>query len=281
MVYVLSRLAKTWNDKKLAAAALNLVPRIVRGIDQDGDFDLTDGAAGAIIGLAFLHWEFGENAETANAIERCADHLVAKAKEQQEGIGWHIRLSPEHALAGMAHGGAGVAWALAEAWCITGRNSHRAAARQALAYERTLYDSHHHNWRDLRSHEEEQSHSSSKFMASWCHGAPGIGLARLGIYARMPEESTRREIEIACQTTLRQTNDDNHSLCHGLLGDLDCLTVAGQRFGSGAEWPAPIKLQNLEGWRCGIPVDMQIPGLMLGLAGIGYGLLRVSVHSEA
>ncbi|MNW58356.1 hypothetical protein D3C74_362180 [compost metagenome] len=28
-------------------------------------------------------------------------------------------------------------------------------------------------------------------------------------------------------------------------------------------------------WRCGIPSRQQIPGLMLGLAGIGYQLLRL------
>ncbi|HER2209591.1 TPA: hypothetical protein VJT00_001952, partial [Streptococcus pyogenes] len=28
-------------------------------------------------------------------------------------------------------------------------------------------------------------------------------------------------------------------------------------------------------WRCGIPGRQQIPGLMLGLAGIGYQLLRL------
>jgi lantibiotic modifying enzyme len=29
------------------------------------------------------------------------------------------------------------------------------------------------------------------------------------------------------------------------------------------------------GWRCGIPGGVETPGLMMGLAGIGYGLLRV------
>jgi hypothetical protein len=29
-----------------------------------------------------------------------------------------------------------------------------------------------------------------------------------------------------------------------------------------------------EGWRCGNPLAVEAPGLMTGLAGIGYGLLR-------
>jgi lantibiotic modifying enzyme len=30
------------------------------------------------------------------------------------------------------------------------------------------------------------------------------------------------------------------------------------------------------GWRCGVPFGLETPGLMTGLAGIGYGLLRLA-----
>ena len=30
------------------------------------------------------------------------------------------------------------------------------------------------------------------------------------------------------------------------------------------------------GWRCGVPLHLETPGLMTGLAGIGYGLLRLA-----
>lgn len=30
------------------------------------------------------------------------------------------------------------------------------------------------------------------------------------------------------------------------------------------------------GWQCGIPRNVESPGLMVGLAGIGYGLLRLA-----
>ena len=31
-----------------------------------------------------------------------------------------------------------------------------------------------------------------------------------------------------------------------------------------------------EGWLCGVPLGVESPGLMTGLAGIGYGLLRLA-----
>jgi class II lanthipeptide synthase len=30
------------------------------------------------------------------------------------------------------------------------------------------------------------------------------------------------------------------------------------------------------GWSCGLPLSSQTPGLMVGLAGLGYGLLRAA-----
>ena len=33
---------------------------------------------------------------------------------------------------------------------------------------------------------------------------------------------------------------------------------------------------NKHGWLCGIPMGVETPGLMTGLAGIGYGLLRLA-----
>ena len=37
-------------------------------------------------------------------------------------------------------------------------------------------------------------------------------------------------------------------------------------------------LESLErdGWLCGVPEGVETPGLMTGLAGIGYGLLRLA-----
>jgi lantibiotic modifying enzyme len=37
-------------------------------------------------------------------------------------------------------------------------------------------------------------------------------------------------------------------------------------------------LENIErdGWQCGNPLGVETPGLMTGIAGIGYGLLRLA-----
>jgi lantibiotic modifying enzyme len=40
-------------------------------------------------------------------------------------------------------------------------------------------------------------------MTSWCHGATGIGLARLGSLAILDTPDVRQEIAIALKTTLK------------------------------------------------------------------------------
>jgi lantibiotic modifying enzyme len=75
----------------------------------------------------------------------------------------------------------------------------------------------------------------------------------------------------------------NHSLCHGDLGNLDFLLLASGLF----DRPdlarqihrfTRIVLSSMkrEGWLCGTAGSVEAPGLMNGLAGVGYGLLRLA-----
>jgi type 2 lantibiotic biosynthesis protein LanM len=73
------------------------------------------------------------------------------------------------------------------------------------------------------------------------------------------------------------------SLCHGELGVLESLLVlaaAGDDRGADAvERGAAVLLGGLNrlGPRCGTPSGVSCPGLLAGLAGIGYGLLRLAM----
>ena len=104
-----------------------------------------------------------------------------------------------------------------------------------------------------------------------------------------PDERSRLldEIRVAALTTSRHKLGENHSLCHGDLGNLDFLLQAGVSLGDGI-LERKVHEQVLEvirtfertGWRCGLGLVQgvtpyqEMPGLMAGLAGIGYGLLR-------
>jgi lantibiotic modifying enzyme len=120
-------------------------------------------------------------------------------------------------------------------------------------------------------------------MTPWCHGAPGIGLARLCSLRHLDDEAIRAEIDTALQTTLAKGFGGNHSLCHGDLGNLELLLQASQVLAE-PQWHAQVDriaaiiLESIsrDGWLCGTPLGVESPGLMTGLAGIGYGLLRLA-----
>ncbi len=65
--------------------------------------------------------------------------------------------------------------------------------------------------------------TGAKFMTAWCHGAPGIGLARLDCLPHLGDAATRAEIQTALATTLAEGFGMNHSLCDGDLGNLELL----------------------------------------------------------
>ena len=71
-------------------------------------------------------------------------------------------------------------------------------------------------------------------------------------------------------------------MCHGDLGNLELLLQASQvldhRWHTQVNRIAAIILESIsrDGWLCGTPSGVESPGLMTGLAGIGYGLLRLA-----
>jgi lantibiotic modifying enzyme len=99
----------------------------------------------------------------------------------------------------------------------------------------------------------------------------------------LDDTAIRQEIAIALQTTVRQGLSSNHSLCHGDLGNLELLLEAGRTLNEEkwlrqADRFAALILESVEqdGWLCGNRLAVESPGLMTGIAGIGYGLLRAA-----
>jgi lantibiotic modifying enzyme len=120
-------------------------------------------------------------------------------------------------------------------------------------------------------------------MVAWCHGAPGIGLGRLGALEQLDDTWIRAEIDIALSTTIQYGFASNHSLCHGALGNTDLLLTAARLLNrpedhEALERATALLVRSIEanGWVSGVPLGVETPGLMTGLAGIGYELLRLA-----
>ncbi len=93
----------------------------------------------------------------------------------------------------------------------------------------------------------------------------------------------RAEAEVAVRAMMQAPLGISHSLCHGDLGNLELLLQAREVLGTAAldrdiEHRCLRILEDIEqrGWIDGTTSGMEAPGLMSGLAGIGYGLLRLA-----
>jgi len=160
----------------------------------------------------------------------------------------------------------------------TGSARHEQLAHEAFAFEDALFDEEEQNWRDLRMLE------GSKTAAAWCHGAVGIGLAHLDLDPTLDHSSTRKFVRRAAAATWRLGMGWNHCACHGDLGSwelLDHAIAAGEAPQElSASYLLDIILTSLEqdGLSCGMGQKAVAPGLLPGVGGVAYQLMRA--HPE-
>ena len=179
VIYALSHLAALWQESELREASEAMVDTLPALIDKDEEFDLVGGLAGCI--GALLGTDGQEVSPRALAMAtRCGERLLATAQPLSTGIGW-VSAGRPAPLTGFSHGAAGIAWALLELWAQTGEKRFQTAALDALAFERSQFDPETKNGRDPRvaTHGNQADEPEPRRAASWCYGAPGIGLARL------------------------------------------------------------------------------------------------------
>jgi class II lanthipeptide synthase len=255
-------------------------------IAADKQLDVMGGAAGAILALLRLHRDTQSDEALARAI-RCGEHLLAQdrigAAGHRSWIGQGFGRAP---LNGMSHGAAGFTYALASLAAASGRDQFADAAAECIVFEDQTYDAVQHNWPDLRVP------GQPAFPCQWCHGAPGIGLARLatarrisadpGLDARIGRDVVATDIDNALDSVKQAWPGQIDTLCCGTLGAIEFLCEAAEQTGASAigELAARRLASVLASaassgdyrWNSG---KRQFNlGLFRGLAGVGYTLLR-------
>lgn len=279
LIYLFTHLSMLLNDGSLLQRAQALVEEVEALIEQDQRFDIIAGSAGCIVCLLALY-QIAPSARTLDVAIRCGEHLLANAQERAGGIGWYT-LGQGVALAGFSHGAAGIALSLLQLADVSQQERFRQAALAALTYERTLFSAEQGNWARILEQGEPD------FPVAWCHGAPGIGLARLASLPYLDDPQIRQEIQIALETTRTKSFGNNQSLCHGDLGNLETLLAATQVLDDPGYREDLRRLTSVifsgiqeHGWVTGVPLGIETPGLMVGLAGIGYQLLRLAAPEK-
>lgn len=283
IIYSLTRAGLLLDEPELIEDARKLAaPLTPDGICRGASFDVTDGAAGALLGLLALHEAAGDPhaLELAHA---CGLYLLARRERGAVGPrAWPTYEGRQ--LTGFSHGAAGIAYALLRLAAASGDRSFLDAAAEAIEYERNVYDTAAKNWPDYRAGDRRA------FSAAWCHGAPGIALARLGGLSLLDTPGVRADIEAALETTLREGLRARDHLCCGSLGLAEVLLTGGLVLGrpelvSAARQRASFVLERARAsgafiFPDALPADYASPGFFVGLAGIGYELLRLSFPEQ-
>jgi len=259
-----------------AQTASNLMTREL--IAADDKFELLWGSAGTILGLLALY----QKTENSAVLERsitCGQHLLDYCHQA-----YILKTATPKPLTGFSHGAAGIAYSLLRLYAVTQDSAYLNAARNAIVYEDSFFNPTALNWQETSAVYE--SASPSVFWSSWCHGAPGIGLGRLGGVSIYQTEQILTDIEVALQTTHKTGLQDTDNLCCGNLGRTEVFLVAGQKLNSPQWYQTARELAAMVVQRAtqtgkyqlfgGMPDSVFSPCFFQGSAGIGYQLLRLA-----
>ncbi|WP_100655774.1 type 2 lanthipeptide synthetase LanM family protein [Alteromonas flava] len=281
-IYTLLHMGTLFSDFSLIEEANSVAIDLSDFISQDEKLDLIDGCAGFIMSITQLY-EIVPSPQLRQLIEKAQGHLVKNAKKNKFGVSWPT--NKRSAMAGMSHGNAGILLSLAKAFSITNNQSLLDTILQGLSFENSLFNENKLGWLTRIDH-NSKTEDSEPTMLSWCHGAPGILLARAAMKQAIvfPEDIHKildKDIQRAAKITAKSSLFGRDCLCHGILGNLLALFQAKESGVNEFNYELQKSLTNTiaigscDGWKSGIPFDEDTPGLMTGLAGIGMALMRL------
>jgi hypothetical protein len=269
--------------------------------------DLINGHAGTLLGLLHLHASTKQE-QLLPLIEDFTNRLIDTIHVGNKGFYWDRSDKNIKALCGFSHGASGIGFVFLELGKYFNNPEFFYIAEQAFLYEDDLYDPAYHNWPDFRkgyfTNEALQQHKKAyldgdlKFlnqpgdMSAWCHGAPGIGFARLRAWELLqkPEHKNAlgKALEKTRQTTINNTQYENatYTLCHGKGGNalLFAETLKHVNTPSLQSWveivaDEALHFYNQNGYyNSGYPqaARQQDYSLFMGTAGVGYFYLRAA-----
>jgi type 2 lantibiotic biosynthesis protein LanM len=303
-IYYLAHAGVLHDRGDFLMAAEALVPVLREHVAHDRAYDVIGGSAGAILAVLALH-AVRPSPHTLAVAGFAAERLIAATVRSGAGLAWpSADGNVPHSC--MAHGTAGICYALGRLHEVAPDPALTDVIAGGLRYE---YEQEHFAT-EARSWPEPGAAAPDRSIAprpGWCHGASGIGLARLGLLHDPASPEVRRQALADLREAMRNValwafgrdgshfaSVGQHGLCHGDLGNLEFLALATRS----SDALAGIDSDALDidraalcvtraarvvqqygrshGWLTGAQSTEAAPGLMYGQAGIGYGLLRLT-----
>jgi type 2 lantibiotic biosynthesis protein LanM len=284
VAYGLLHIATVLQEQAWFDRAIEFLLQLSDDPREDKMLDVISGSAG-MCGVLVAAYRLTHVAALLDAAVRAAEHLLATHMDCEMGYGWPSRNS-RAPLTGFAHGAAGFGWALLQVGHHASRDDFTIAGMKAFEYERSVYCDAKAGWPDFREGVAEGG--GGGYPVAWCHGAPGIGLARAALPPGCIGKAEMIDIDNALETIRTSAISPTDCLCHGEFGNIELLLWAAGSTGrphlralaKRRATGAIQRFQDRRAWRCGCVPNEPVPGLLTGLAGIGYGMLRCYFPDE-
>jgi type 2 lantibiotic biosynthesis protein LanM len=282
VLYAFLRIGQFLNDSSLLQEAHQITVLIgPEEIEKDETLDIVFGSAGALLVLLALDRVApspnGRGATAMDLALACADHLLRRRTPYKGGPRAWLTSSNLPPLSGFSHGAAGICFALSRLYAKTRDMALWAAVQEGLAFERGLFSPEHRNWQDFPK-------TDRPCLTTWCYGAPGIALSRLGMLPMHDDVILRTEIEDAVETTRSTDPSLEDHICCGNLGRAEVLLQASLVLKSPellaqaqkcALWVIRrAKARHRFEWGSTAKSDLFNPTLFRGAAGAAYSFLR-------
>ncbi|MBO3458567.1 type 2 lanthipeptide synthetase LanM family protein [Aetokthonos hydrillicola Thurmond2011] len=281
LVYCLLKLRQFLNLPELCEDSL-LASKLItpEAIASDSNCDIMSGSAGTILGLLALHEETGES-EVLQQAQACGHHL---AKYSHSVYSNRKTARPQ---TGFSHGASGIAYALVRLYGVTKNIVYLEAALEAQTYESKVFSPTAGNWPIIPRN--SNLNAPLVFWNTWCYGAPGVALGRLGSLSIYQTPEMLADVEVALKTTKNSALQVIDHYCCGNIGRAEVLLVASIKL-SNPHWrQAAQQVATQVVQRAAqtgsyqlftnLPTSVFSPCFFQGISGIGYQLLRLA-HPE-
>ncbi|MEC5147017.1 lanthionine synthetase LanC family protein [Chitinophaga sp. 212800010-3] len=303
VLWLCMRLHEATGEEWYLQHALELTRSYESGILESViQHDLLSGHAGNLLLLSHLY-VYTKNEYYLSLVKRLSDQIIDNARIAPQGLKWDPVKHACDSLTCFSHGSAGIGFALMQ----VGRCFHSEGliwlGEEALRYEMLYHDARRNNWMDLRVGVQRMQrlkeqygwqlmdwplpcfYSTMSNVNAWAHGAAGSGISRLYAYRATGNVSYLQHVWQAvdrCRADLNSAESMDYTLCSGRGGiamffleaafalEIPELQTAAQQTAL-----AGIRYNEKHGtYNSRITTSYPDYGLLSGLAGVGYFMLR-------